>query len=185
MVAMAPWLVWTLVGVASSSIAGVVLQKKKDHVNRFFMRILRDIGRHKAYKRRYGGNRYALSTFLFQKEGDPLLGLMVDDKNKNINNDNNEEQQQWDDHDLPTYTMQELWELGYVDDFAKATDDEPRKLLLSVFGYVYDVTKGVKFYGPGASYHMFCGRDVTYALSTGCSILRPSCEEEGRRGSCY
>jgi Cytochrome b5-like Heme/Steroid binding domain len=114
------------------------------------MRIFRDIGRHKAYKRRYGSNEYALSTFLLQKE-DPLLGL----------GDERED-------DLPTYTVDELWEMGNVDDFQDAEDDEPRKLLLSIFGRIYDVTKGTKFYGPDSSYSMFCGRDVTYALSTGC-----------------
>lgn len=141
------WLVWALVSVAGSSAA---VHLNKDGINLFFMRIFRDIGRHKAYKRRYGGNEYALSTFLLQKE-DPLLGL----------GDERED-------DLPTYTVDELWEMGNVEDYEDAEDDEPRKLLLSIFGRIYDVTAGTKFYGPDSSYSMFCGRDVTYALSTGC-----------------
>jgi len=144
------WLIWTLVGAASSSVA---VHLNKDHINLFFMRVFRDIGRHKAYKRRYGGNDYALTTFLLQKE-DPLLGLRI------AENDSED--------DLPRYTVDELWEMGNVDDFADAEDDEPRQLLLSVFGRIYDITRGKKFYGPDSSYSMFCGRDVTYALSTGC-----------------
>lgn len=143
------WLVWTLVGVASSTTA---VHLNKDGINLFFMRVFRDIGRHKAYKRRYGGNDYALSTFLFQKD-DPLLGVMMDDER---------------DDDLPSYSVEELWEIGNVEDYEDAEEDEERQLLLSIFGRIYDVTKGTKFYGPESNYHMFPGRDVTYALSTGC-----------------
>lgn len=149
MVALPGWLVWALVGVAGSSLA---VHVNKDNINLFFMRLFRDIGRHKAYKRRYGGNEYALTTFLLQKD-DPLLGVGIDDRA---------------DDDLPTYSVEELWELGNVDDFEDAKEDEPRRLLLSIFGRIYDVTQGTKFYGPDSSYSMFCGRDVTYALSTGC-----------------
>jgi Cytochrome b5-like Heme/Steroid binding domain len=149
MVALPAWLVWALIGVASSSAA---VHFNKDHINVFFMRVFRDIGRHKAYKRRYGGNEYALSTFLLQKE-DPLLGVHDADQRE---------------EDLPTYTVEELYELGNVEGFQDAEEDEPRRLLLSIFGRIYDVTQGQKFYGPDSSYSMFCGRDVTYALSTGC-----------------
>ena len=154
------WLLWALVGVTSSTVA---VHVNKNQINLFFMRLFRDIGRHKVYKRRYGSNEYALSTFLFQKE-DPLLGF-----------DNDTAQR---DEDLPTYTMDELWELGNVDDFADAHDDEPHRLLLSIFGRIYDVSQGTKFYGPDSSYSMFCGRDVTYALSTGCKT--DYCLEQGK-----
>ena len=120
------WLVWALVGVAGSSAA---VQLNKDNINLFFMRVFRDIGRHKAYKRRYGGNEYALSTFLLQKD-DPLLGVAEDRVD-----------------DLPSYSVEELWEMGNVEDFEDAEDGEPRQLLLSIFGRIYDVTKGTKFYG--------------------------------------
>lgn len=32
------------------------------------------------------------------------------------------------------------------------------KLYLSIMGLVFDVSKGVKHYGPGSSYHFFVGR---------------------------
>ncbi len=52
---------------------------------------------------------------------------------------------------------------------AQDDDDETNHtLLLSIFGRVYDVSAGRKFYGRTARYHMFPGHDVTYALSTGC-----------------
>ena len=130
MVALPAWLVWTLVGVASSSAA---VQLNKEGINLFFMRVFRDIGRHKAYKRRYGGNEYALSTFLLQKD-DPLLGVVSDDR----------------DDDLPTYSVEELWEMGNVENYEDAEEGEPKQLLLSIFGRIYDVTKGTKFYGKSS-----------------------------------
>merc|ERR1712012_1521844 len=68
--------------------------------------------------------------------------------------------------DVPVYTMEELWEYG------NGEDDTP--LLISIFGRIYDVSEGEKFYGPDGSYPLFAGRDVTYALSTGCK----TCVEE-------
>lgn len=151
MVAPPLWLIWTIVGVTSSSIA---VHVNKNRMNIFFMRLFRDIGRHKAYKRRYGNNDYALTTFLFQKD-DPLLGIDFSKERED---------------DLPTYTVDELWEMGHIDEDDNSSEDEDnsKKLLLSIFGRIYDVTRGTKFYGPGSRYEMFPGRDVTYALSTGC-----------------
>ena len=139
------WIIWALLGVAGSS-AAVHLNKGK--INLFFMRVFRDIGRHKAYKRRYGNNDMALTTFLLQQD-DPLLGI-EDDRTD----------------DLPTFTVEELWEMGNVDEYSDIlaegdAAETPAKLLLSIFGRIYDVTAGSKFYGPDTSYSMFPGRDVT------------------------
>nr|XP_033329836.1 neuferricin [Megalopta genalis] len=40
-------------------------------------------------------------------------------------------------------------------------------LYISILGQVFDVTKGAKHYGPGASYHVFTGRDASLAFITG------------------
>jgi len=133
------WLLWTAAGVVSSIVAAKLNQHK---IDAFFMGVFRDIGRHKAYKRRYQNNSYALMEILLHKEESLLLDI------------------ESDPDDVPTYTMAELWEFGSGD------DNSP--LLISIFGRIYDVSEGERFYGPGSSYQMFPGRDVTYALSTGC-----------------
>ncbi|XP_006608475.1 neuferricin [Apis dorsata] len=40
-------------------------------------------------------------------------------------------------------------------------------LYISILGNVFDVTKGAKHYGPGATYHAFTGRDASLAFITG------------------
>ncbi|XP_026668089.1 neuferricin, partial [Ceratina calcarata] len=40
-------------------------------------------------------------------------------------------------------------------------------LYISILGQVFDVTKGAKFYGPGATYHAFTGCDASLAFITG------------------
>ncbi|XP_076674007.1 neuferricin [Andrena cerasifolii] len=40
-------------------------------------------------------------------------------------------------------------------------------LYISILGQVFDVTKGAKHYGPGATYHAFIGRDASLAFITG------------------
>ncbi|OAD58931.1 Neuferricin, partial [Eufriesea mexicana] len=40
-------------------------------------------------------------------------------------------------------------------------------LYISILGHVFDVTKGAKHYGPGATYHAFTGRDASLAYITG------------------
>ncbi|EEC43166.1 predicted protein, partial [Phaeodactylum tricornutum CCAP 1055/1] len=61
------------------------------------------------------------------------------------------------DHEISTtYTLGELWEFG------NGIDDNP--ILIAVLGRVYDVSAGERFYGETGPYHVFAGRDVTYAL---------------------
>ncbi|XP_043273279.1 neuferricin [Venturia canescens] len=54
------------------------------------------------------------------------------------------------------------------------TDNELKKynnlengLYLSIIGNIFDVTAGAKHYGPGATYHLFTGRDASLAFVTG------------------
>ena len=127
---------WVCTAVAGAAVAAKMNQQK---IDAFFMGVFRDIGRHKAYKRRNAS--YALMSVLLHQEE----SLLLEDDSTD---------------DLDVFTLDELWEFG------NGEDDKP--LLLSIFGFVYDVTAGEKFYGPHSSYGMFSGRDVTYALSTGC-----------------
>jgi membrane-associated progesterone receptor component len=134
----------------------VAVQFNKDRLNRWLMGVFRDVGRVKAYRRRHGDNSMALMTVL-RKQEDPLLGVDLWDEEP--------------DHDVPTYTLDELWEFGRSTSQDGDTDDDDEMnhtLLLSIFGRVYDVSAGRNFYGASARYHMFPGHDVTYALSTGC-----------------
>jgi membrane-associated progesterone receptor component len=43
--------------------------------------------------------------------------------------------------------------------------DPTKPLLVGIRGYVYDVTRGRDFYGPGGPYGMFAGKDCTRALA--------------------
>lgn len=138
---MVPWIPIVVPIVA----VGVAVHANKHRLNIFLMGFFRDIGRVKAYHRRHeGNNSLALMTVLMKQE-DPLLGVNFDEEN----------------HDVPTYTVEELWEYGQG-------QNELQQLLLSVFGRIYNVTAGERFYGPTSRYHMFPGRDVTFALGTGC-----------------
>jgi membrane-associated progesterone receptor component len=113
--------------------------------DRFVMGIIRDIGRHKARQRRFSNSKGLIQTLLHQDNPleDLLLGVDEDDE---LN--------------IPTYTRTELYEFG------NGLDGKP--ILISLFGRVYDVTAGKKFYGPGGPYANFGGHDVTYSLSTAC-----------------
>jgi membrane-associated progesterone receptor component len=43
--------------------------------------------------------------------------------------------------------------------------DPAKPLLLGIRGYVYDVTRGRDYYGPGGPYEVFAGKDCTRALA--------------------
>lgn len=147
-----PLLQWLLkpvvlaVFVAGAAGTGWV-KLNQDKIDRFFMGVFRDLGRYKARKRRHavdGGLSPLLTTLM--RQDDPMLDLQIDVEDE-------------DESNLPTYTKAELWEFG---------NGEDEKILISLFGRVYDVSEGEKFYGIGGRYSMFAGRDVTYSLSTGC-----------------
>ena len=53
-----------------------------------------------------------------------------------------------------------------LSDLASYDGSDPTKpLLIGIRGYVYDVTRGRDFYGPGGPYGMFAGRNCTRALA--------------------
>lgn len=43
---------------------------------------------------------------------------------------------------------------------------ESEMILLALNGTVYNVTTGKEFYGPGAPYSVFAGKDATFGLAT-------------------
>lgn len=122
-----------------------VLFVSRNVINSFMMGLFRDVGRIKSRNRRMkNSNAIASNWEILLKRDDPLEGVAFDEDNDSIT----------------TFTSAELFEFG------NGKDGKP--LLLSIFGRVYDVTAGAKFYGEGGNYNMFAGRDVTRALSTGC-----------------
>ena len=46
--------------------------------------------------------------------------------------------------------------------------DADRPIYLSILRKLYDVTDGVRYYGPGGRYHYLVGREVGRAMATGC-----------------
>uniref|UniRef100_A0A182SI14 Cytochrome b5 heme-binding domain-containing protein n=1 Tax=Anopheles maculatus TaxID=74869 RepID=A0A182SI14_9DIPT len=52
-------------------------------------------------------------------------------------------------------------------ELSKFNGKDNELLYLVILGHVYDVTAGVKHYGPGQSYHMFVGHDATRSFVTG------------------
>ena len=134
------------------------------------MGFFRDLSRIKANKRRQSSNAITVLNgetittwdILFGRD-DPLAAVdfLEEEECKTIDCS----QQNSQDTSYPTFTAQELEEFG------SGLDGTP--IYLSVFGRVYDVSKGSKFYGDGASYSMFAGKDVTRALCLGCK--QPEC----------
>lgn len=63
------------------------------------------------------------------------------------------------------YQPQQLGDMTLLE-LSKHTGQDPsRPLLLAVRGRVFDVTPGRAFYGPGAGYSLFAGREVARALA--------------------
>ena len=161
---MAPLLLIT--GIPILSIVIGAFQKEK--INVFLMGFFRDLGRIKANKRKQASNAVTVMNgetittwdILFGRD-DPLAGVDFLEEECN-GNDCTEGQSE---ASYPTFTAKELEEFG------SGLDGTP--IYLSVFGRVYDVSKGSKFYGEGASYSMFAGKDVTRALCLGCK--QPEC----------
>jgi len=134
-------------------IVPVSFQFFRKDVDRFFMGFFRDLARFKARRRRLYGNRQAIVAIsdvqiLFGVDDDPLQDVVRNEV----------------DVSLPFYSETEL--LDYV-----GKDDQP--ILISIYNKIFDVSTGTRFYGPKGKYHIFAGRDLTYALSTAC--LLPSC----------
>ena len=162
---MAPFVLITAIPILSVIIGTF----KKDNINVFLMGFFRDLARIKANKRknRKGSNAVAVRgeemvttwDILFGRD-DPLVG--IDFMGEECNGKNCSE----GEASYPTFTAQELEEFG-------SGKDDGSPIYLSVFGRVYDVSKGEKFYGQDASYSMFAGKDVTRALSLGCK--EPEC----------
>lgn len=146
------------------------------------MGFFRDLARIKARKRRMKNSMAVSSShgnegltksdlkmlFFKQEDEDPLKDVEIhfdideDGQVKVRRNDNGS-----DDSsayaNLAEYTREELYELGNG-------VNEEGVILLSLYGRVYDVSEGWKFYGEGGKYNKFAGRDVTRALSTGCMV---------------
>lgn len=134
-----------LVAVLSLGGLHTVLKRHQLAIDRFVMSIVRDVGRYKARKRRMAHSSQGLMAYL--AHNDPLSEIADAEDEVNL-------------QDLVTYTESELAEFG--------DGRDGRPILLAVFGRIYDVSSGIKFYGPNGPYSGFGGRDVTYALATGC-----------------
>ncbi|XP_035895665.1 neuferricin homolog [Anopheles stephensi] len=68
----------------------------------------------------------------------------------------------------PGKAQLELGELLFTEtELSKFNGKERDLLYLVILGHVYDVTAGLKHYGPGQSYHMFVGHDATRSFVTG------------------
>jgi hypothetical protein len=96
----------------------------KEKMNFLLMGLFRDFARVKARRRRMGNQKalifsQAELSVLFKKEDDPLVDVCLSCSPVDT---------------LPEYTLDELMELG---------DGRHGRLLVAVFGRVYDVTSGM------------------------------------------
>lgn len=129
-------------------------------VQRAGMRFFRDIGRVKARKRLLSGQSKGLTVY-----SDVFRGLEKPLSQEELGFDNG-----------VVVDLQELQAangapLNYSANETGSGETAP--LWLAIRGRVYDVSQGKKFYGPGAPYHKFVGRDATRAFGTGCT--EPDC----------
>lgn len=174
---MAPLFVIVGVPAILSAVAITVGVTNRDAVNVRLMGFFRDLGRVKANKRRMRDNPGAvivgprggattLTTWdILLKRDDPLAGFEFESSEGEGDGEKSSSSSSFDASSLPTFTAAELEEFG------NGLNENP--IYLSVFGMVYDVTAGKKFYGPDASYGMFAGKDVTRGLCLGCKT--PEC----------
>jgi len=154
----------TLAALSIGSVS-VVVKMQEQKIDRFVMGIVREVGRYKAKKRRLHNAKSDMALTSLTK-----MLLHQDDPMQDLGITTNAEDE--DESHLETYTADELLEFG--------DGQDGRPILLALFGRVYDVSAGAKFYGPeddGARYGHFAGRDVSYALCTGCKTL--DCVEKG------
>jgi len=149
------WMHPVVLTVLSIGALHAAVRCNQSHIDRFFMGVFRDLGRYKAKKRRYANqNGLMLQTLL--RQDDPLEDIVALER---------ESEQSVLNGDLETYTEDDLMEYG--------DGLEGRPILMGILGWVFDVSKGAKFYGPDGKYGQFAGNDVTYSLSTGCHA--PAC----------
>ena len=143
-----PPFIWPIaIGAVSIGVIHFVAPRQVDNL---VMGLVRDLGRYKAKKRRMANTKGLMLQTLLQKD-DPLQDLLLlDDDNGN-------------NRDLPKFTLDELEEFG--------DGQDGRPILLALYGRVYDVSLGHKFYGPSGAYGHFAGHDVTFSLSTGCKTV--------------
>jgi predicted heme/steroid binding protein len=160
-----------ITSVVSVLIAGTIPLLFQKSLNNFLMGFFRDIARIKARNRRMKSDSLIsigdIKSIIFDEEDDPLQDvveqIMLGDGFTRRQETDLAVNEQFTD-DLPVYTREELYEFG---------NGDSETLLLSIFGRIYDVTSGRKFYGKGAKYHILAGRDATRALATAC--LKEEC----------
>ncbi|CAJ1930757.1 unnamed protein product [Cylindrotheca closterium] len=149
----------------------VFVAQKKNQINNFLMGFFRDIGRIKAKNRRLQKASAMIASTptneasnwdILLKRDDPLEGIDLDANDDLLTNGES-------DPDAPATSSLTTFTLAELSEYGNGQNGNP--ILLSLFGRVYDVSEGTKFYGEGGKYHIFAGHDITYALSTGCKTL--------------
>lgn len=169
-----------IIGAIVAVIVAAAIPQFHKSLSMYMMGFFRDLSRVKARKRRMQKDAVIsmndIRAIVFNEEEDPLQDVVdkIMDESYGFGHRNGLTLLSNEDdsivEDLPIYTREELYEFGN----GEGDDDEENGiLLLSVFGRVYDVSKGDKYYGPDGKYHLFAGRDVTRSLATGC--LQTSC----------
>jgi len=169
-----------VVAAAAVGSSGGFFHNPKDAINIYLMGFFRDLSRMKATKRRMqnnpnamvagvGSNSVITTWDIILQRDDPLAGVDFFNSEElsttpTSNNSSTSSSSSSSSSSLTTttttFTMKELKEFG------NGKDGNP--IYLSIFGRVYDVSAGHKFYAENASYGMFAGKDVTRALCLGC-----------------